>query len=93
MRLSFTLALVALAASGCARHEKAKDTGEVTWTRVVSLVRTCKAKRVDQTHSRLITVTLRDGRKALAYEPQIDAIIPVVNRASATCGPITFATE
>jgi hypothetical protein len=87
------LALVALAVSGCASHEKSTSAGEVSWTRVVSLVGDCKAKRVDQTHSRLVTVTFRDGRKAFAYEPRIDAIIPVVNRANARCGPITFATE
>ena len=93
MRDLFVLTLAAVAVSGCASHEKPKDIGDVSWARVVSLVRDCKAKRVDQTHSRLITVTLRDEGKAFAYEPRIDAIIPVVNRANARCGPITFATE
>jgi hypothetical protein len=41
----------------------------------------------------LVTVTQRDGRKAWGFEPRIDAIIPIVNRATARCGPITFATE
>ena len=93
MRCSFVLALVALAVSGCASHEKPKETGLVSWTAVVSLVRHCKAKRVDQTHSRLITIKLRDGRKAFEYEPRIDAIVPLLNHANASCGPITFATE
>jgi hypothetical protein len=75
------------------RGEKPKEIREVRWARVVSLVRDCKAKRVDQTHSRLITVTLRDDVKVFAYEPRIDAIGPIVNRANARCGPITFATE
>ena len=91
--LPLVLALVALAVSGCASHEKPKETGSVSWTAVVRLVRHCKAKRVEQTHRRLVTVTLRDARKVFAYEPQIDAIIPLVNRANARCGPITFATE
>jgi hypothetical protein len=89
---SAVLAL-ALLVSGCGDHERGKDDVEVSWTRVVTLVRDCEAKRVDQTHSRLVTVTLRDGRRALAREPRIDAIIPVVNHAAHRCGPITFATE
>jgi hypothetical protein len=93
MRCFFVLTLAAVAVSGCASHEKPKDIGEVSWTRVVGLVRDCKAKRVDQTHRLLVTVTLGDGGKAFAYEPRIDAIIPVVNRANARCGPIAFATE
>jgi hypothetical protein len=79
--------------SDAPRHVKPTDLAQVSWTTLVSLVRDCKAKRVDQTHSRLITVTLRGGGKALAYEPRIDAIMPVVNRANERCGPITFATE
>jgi len=65
----------------------------VTWRRAVNLVSTCKAKRVEQTHSRLVTVTLRSGRSVYAREPRIDAIIPIVNRANKACGPIEFATE
>ena len=65
----------------------------ISWTRAASLVRNCRVKRVEQTHSRLVTITLRDGGLAFAYEPRIDAIGPVVNRADTRCGPITFATE
>jgi hypothetical protein len=87
-----------LALSGCVSHNKPDDKSAaswsaVRWSGVVSLVRHCRVTRVDQMHSRLVTVTLRDGRKAWAREPPIDAIIPVVNRANAHCGPITFATE
>jgi hypothetical protein len=65
----------------------------VTWRRAVALVSTCKAKRVEQAHSRTVTVSLRNGRSVYTVEPRIDAIIPVVNRATKTCGPIVFATE
>src|SRR5438876_510856 len=92
MRCSFVLALVALAVSGCASHEKPKETGsELDGSREPGAA--LQGEEVDQTHGRLVTVTLRDARKAFAYEPQIDAIIPLVNRANARCGPITFATE
>ena len=93
MRCACGLALAAMLIGGCAGPERVKDEGEVGWARLVSLVRDCEVKRVDQAHSRLVTIILRDGRKAFAREPRIDAIIPVVNRANEKCGPITFATE
>ena len=96
--LVLALLSLALAVSGCTSDDSSNaiDRRSVTavgWPQVVSLVRDCRAKRVDQTHSRLVTVTLRDGRKVWAREPRIDAIGPVVNRANARCGPITFSTE
>lgn len=88
-------AVVALALSGCgSKNDKARLTAtEVSWSRLATLVRDCKAKRVDQTHNNLVTVTERDGRKEWGYEPHIDAIIPIVNRAYAHCGPLIFSTE
>jgi hypothetical protein len=87
------LAVLSFAFSGCGSDKPKTMATRVSWSRLVSLVRDCKAKRVDQTHSRLITVTQRDGRKAWGFEPRIDAIIPIVNRANAHCGPIAFSTE
>ena len=89
---------LSLAFSGCGSDGKPTDVGAASssaarWSRLVSLVRTCQATRVEQTHARLVTVTVRGGGKTWAREPRIDAIIPVVNRANARCGPITFATE
>jgi hypothetical protein len=89
---------LSLALSGCASDGKPTDVGAasspaVSWSKLVSLVRTCQATRVEQTHARLVTVRVRGGRKMWAREPRIDAIIPFVNRANARCGPITFATE
>ena len=90
MRYVCLLAVLALGAAGCGGE---KSTGNVSWAKVVALVRDCKAKAVDQTHARLVTVTLRSGGTAHAREPRIDAIIPVVNRAYRRCGAITFSTE
>jgi hypothetical protein len=83
--------------SGCGSNGKthvgAASSSAVSWSRLVSLVRTCQATRVEQSHARLVTVTVRGGRKTWAREPRIDAIVTVVNRANVHCGPITFATE
>jgi hypothetical protein len=48
MRNVCLLAIVILAAAGCGAGEK--STGNVSWTRIVALVRECKVKAVDQTH-------------------------------------------
>jgi hypothetical protein len=88
------LAMLPFAFSGCSSDKPKTTVSKVSWSRLVSLVRDCKAKRVDQTHSRLITVMRRrDGRKAWGFEPRIDAIIPILNRANIRCGPIVFSTE
>ena len=90
---ALALAVPALVLSGCGSQAQSDPTGRVSWSRLLSLVRDCQARRVDQSHNRLVTVTLHGGRKAWGYEPRIDAIIAPVNQAIARCGPITFATE
>jgi hypothetical protein len=60
---------------------------------MVALVGSCRAVKVGQTHNRVVTAKTRDRRRVWTREPRIDVVIPVVNRANARCGPITFATE
>jgi hypothetical protein len=86
--------LIVLVLTGCGSAEKPADNrAAVRWSRLVSLVKECKVKRVDQTHSDVVTVTRLDGQQEWGFEPRIDAIIPIVNRANARCGAITFSTE
>ena len=74
-------------------REPRSDQRATTWERLRSVVRSCQAERVEQTHNRLVTVTLRDGSGVFAYEPTLDAIIPIVNEADRRCPSIVFATE
>ena len=90
---ALSFALSGCGSDGKPTHVGAAGSSAVSWSRLVSLVRTCQATRVEQTHARLVTVTVRGGGKTWAREPRIDAIIPIVNRANRHCGPITFATE
>ena len=97
-RSALVLVALSLVLSGCGSSDKRTDgamgsSSPISWSRLVSLVRSCQAKSVGQTHARLVTVTLRGGHNVWAREPRIDAIIPVVNHAGSRCGPITFATE
>jgi hypothetical protein len=92
------LALSAVvAASGCS-DKQATTTSPlvpkpVAWSKVRSLLQHCQAKAVEQTHARLITLTLRDGTKVYAREPSIDLVLHVLNRLPHSCQPKTFATE
>jgi hypothetical protein len=88
-----------VAAGGCSdKHATATTTARpvphlVAWSKVRTLLRHCEAKAVEQTHARLITLTLRDGTKVYAREPRIDLVLAVLNRLPHSCRPKTFATE
>jgi hypothetical protein len=89
--------LAAMAVSGCG-DKRATTTARpnpqlVAWSKVRNLLQHCQADAVEQTHARLITLTLRDGTKVYAREPRIDLVLAVLNRLPHTCQPKTFATE
>src|SRR5438105_4509329 len=98
-RPSFCLlvGIAVVTASGCG-DKQATTTSRpapqlVAWSKVRSLLHQCEAKSVEQTHARLITLTLRDGTKVYAREPRIDLVLAVLNRLPHSCQPKTFATE
>jgi hypothetical protein len=86
-----------VAASGCSDKQATTASRPlpelVAWSKVRSLLRHCEAKAVEQTHARLVTLTLRDGTKVYAREPRIDLVLHVLNRLPHGCQPKTFATE
>jgi hypothetical protein len=67
--------------------------GAVSWAQAQRLLRDCQVKGIEQTHSRLVTLTLRSGSSAFTHEPHIDDIYPILNRLPRKCGPRTVATE
>jgi len=64
-----------------------------TWEQALLTVNNCEVKKVFQTHSRLVTLTLKNGNKLIAKEPQIDDIITAVEAVESKCGKIPIATE
>jgi hypothetical protein len=97
---SLVLVVAVVAASGCGGKRATTMTTTVrprphlvAWSKVRSLLQHCQAKAVEQTHARLITLTLRDGTKVYAREPSIDLVLHVLNRLPHGCQPKTFATE
>lgn len=63
------------------------------WLTVVRLLKDCQVKAVMQTHSRSVTVTLKNGQEISAQEPQIDDVFTVISQLSGRCGNIIMATE
>jgi hypothetical protein len=86
-----------VAASGCSGKQATTTSRPlpelVAWSKVRSLLQHCQAKAVEQTHARLVTLTLRDGTKVYAREPRIDLVLHVLNRLPHSCQPQTYATE
>jgi hypothetical protein len=92
------VAVGVVAAGGCSDKQTMTTTSRplpqlVAWSKVRSLLRHCQAKAVEQTHARLVTLTLRDGTKVYAREPRIDLVLAILNRLTHSCQPKTFATE
>lgn len=63
------------------------------WNVVLTALNNCEAESVFQTHSKLVTLKLKNGDKITAYEPQIDDVMKVVEGLNNKCGDIRLATE
>jgi predicted NAD-dependent protein-ADP-ribosyltransferase YbiA (DUF1768 family) len=69
------------------------DETNSTWDVVLTTLNNCEVESVFQTHSKLVTLKLKNGNKVTAYEPQIDAVMKVVADLKGKCGDIRMATE
>jgi hypothetical protein len=49
--------------------------------------------QVMQTHELKVYLTLKDGRTLLAFEPQIDEVMKVIQSCGDPCSKILIATE
>ena len=67
----------------------------MSWPEAKLLIRTCKAKYVEQTHAKRVTLRLRDGRTVFTQEPHIDMAVREVVRVNghSKCPSITLAME
>jgi uncharacterized protein YlzI (FlbEa/FlbD family) len=63
------------------------------WKQALLAVDSCEVEKVFQTHSLIVTLTLKNGNKLVVEEPQIDDIITVVRAAEFKCGKIPIGTE
>jgi hypothetical protein len=65
----------------------------VSWAEAKRLLQDCHVKALEQTHRRLVTLTLRSGGTVFTHEPQIDDVFRILNRLPRKCAPRTVATE
>jgi hypothetical protein len=63
------------------------------WDVVLKVLNNCEVESVFQTHSKLVTLKLKNGKKVTAYEPQIDDVMKAVEDLNGKCGDIRLATE
>ena len=59
-----------------------------TWEMAIQAVNGCRVEEVFQTHSQIVTLTLKNGSKLIAAEPRIDEIMTAINTAEPKCGRI-----
>jgi len=64
-----------------------------TWEQAVLALNNCEVEKAFQTHNKIITLTLKNGNKLIAREPQIDEIIKVIEETEAKCGNVPMGTE
>ncbi|MFA5651942.1 MAG: hypothetical protein WC933_01085 [Candidatus Paceibacterota bacterium] len=81
--------------SQCATPDGRNFTDEANsnWNIVLTAINNCEVESVFQTHSKLVTLKLKNGDKITAYEPQIDDVMKVVESLNGQCGHIRLATE
>lgn len=65
----------------------------IGWADAQTLIRTCNAKSVAQSHALDVYITLLDGTRVRTVEPSIDELFKVTTAAQQTCGSIPVATE
>jgi len=64
-----------------------------TWEMAVRAIYNCEVEKVFQTHSRIVTLTLKNGNKLIATEPEIDAVITITESTKLECGRVPIGTE
>lgn len=84
---------ISMTACGPGAKSVAVSPRAVSWPEARRLLKDCRVKALEQTHSRLVTLTLRTGGTASTHEPRIDDIFRTLNRLPRKCRPATVATE
>jgi hypothetical protein len=64
-----------------------------TWEMAVEAVNNCEVEKVFQAHSRVTTLTLKNGNKLTATEPEIDDIMKITAGVEDKCGRVLIGTE
>ena len=63
------------------------------WLKISQALSDCQVVSIMQTHSRVVTANLKDGRQLETIEPELDNIMQLALAAEKKCGRIIMATE
>lgn len=65
----------------------------ISWKEVENLITSCEIESAWQTHSKEVSVTLKDGTNFRSIEPEIDDLFKVVEASKSKCGEVLVGTE
>ncbi len=63
------------------------------WESIKQAIGHCEVEKIFQTHDLVVTITLKNGEKLTAIEPQIDDVMIFAQKAELKCGKILMGTE
>lgn len=66
---------------------------QIAWMDAAYIILRGEVAQLAQTHSREVTLTLKDGRFFNTIEPEIDEILKVIESCGEPCNDIIIATE
>ncbi|MBU4536897.1 hypothetical protein KJ603_02575 [Patescibacteria group bacterium] len=69
------------------------NTKTTEWEKIIQAIQNCNVKTVAQTHSKKVTVTLKNGNDIEAFEPNLDDVFDIVAESKEKCGEILLMTE
>lgn len=64
-----------------------------SWQEVLQAIENCQIKEAFQTHSRIVSLTLKNENRLVAIEPVIDDLILAIKNKTSECGFVPIATE
>jgi inhibitor of cysteine peptidase len=65
----------------------------LSWVDARQMILAGEVAQVTQLHSLQVTLIMRDGRRLVTYEPEIDDVIDVLESCGEPCSEVVFATE
>ena len=70
-----------------------EDGGEVIWLQAVEMIMNGEAVQIVQTQDLKVSITLRDGRTLITYQPVIDEVFVILKACDAPCADVSVQTE
>jgi hypothetical protein len=70
-----------------------KNENNQDWENLKNAILRCEVKELFQDHEQNVTATLKDGKKMIAIEPNIDDVFKIAKRVENKCDKMILSTE